>query len=194
MKNSKLTTILLILSLAGCNTKQGTNAKLDSANVDTIKNHIDSTSIQKKIKQPVNLEELTKNAFFKNRKFNSGTWATLEFQGDIVSMTLEGDDQNGNRVPQTITGTYKLSSENSISINWNNFNTIEYFNTHVYIACSSSGMTKVNQSHTFPDKFNLDWGSQSILFNSYFKQDYYAGIRCGNEKKEEYSEWTFNAI
>jgi hypothetical protein len=55
-------------------------------------------------------------------------------------------------------------------------------------------MTKVNQSHTFPDKFNLDRGSQSIRFNSYFKQDYIAGMRCGDEKKEEYSEWAFNAI
>jgi hypothetical protein len=111
------------------------------------------------VKKPINLEELSKNAFFKNKKFNSGTWASLEFRGDSVLVTLEVDDQNGNTVHLTISGTHKLSSENSISINWNNLNTIEYFTTHLYISCSKSGMTKVNQSHTFPNEFIVDWDS-----------------------------------
>lgn len=190
----KLINLLFVLTLAGCNTKQSNNTKLDSTNVDTSKNYIDSASIQKEVKKPINLEELSKNAFFKNKKFNSGTWASLEFRGDSVLITLEVENQNGNTVPLTITGTHNLSSENIISINWNNFNRIEYFRTHLYISCSKSGMTKVNQSHTFPDKFNLDWGSQSIQFNSYFQQDYFAGMRCGDEKKEEYSQWNFYSI
>lgn len=192
MKNLKLLNLIFVLILAGCNTKQSNTTKLDSTDVDTSKNYIDSASIQKEVKKPINLEELSKNAFFKNKKFNSGTWASLEFRGDSVLVTLEVDDQNGNTVHLTIIGTHKLSSENSISINWNNLNTIEYFTTHLYISCSKSGMTKVNQSHTFPNEFIVDWDSKAIKLTSYFQQAYFAGVRCGNETKEEYSDWQFN--
>jgi hypothetical protein len=190
MKKTKFILGLLLLAIVACNSSQNTKASLDTTKIKIL----DTTSVREKPKKPIDLEELSRNAFFSNKKLNAGTWAILEFKNDSVSITLDVENQNGEKVQYTIIGKYKLISENSLSITWkDNYNAISYFTTHIYISCSSSGMTRVNQRHIFPKEFNVDWGSNSILFNSTFQQEYYSGMRCGDENKEKYTEWDFDA-